>query len=264
MQEYREHPDALYRGYDGPNLRKEEVATVWWDFVPEAVAVDGKEVRKKMIGASKTLSFIGAELQPGRHTIEVCVRGIKAAPATFTIDADLSGGHVYSFEYDSRLYAKGQTDYAVSLRDEETGALVAGRPPEVLKWKWSAWEQALDKLKRDSATETQVKELLAEPWSHLSDSVAVYLICRNRGFIATWPPIEIKPPANCGMLFVEFDKSGILQGYTFVDVDFGKCFRSPFTAWDAEAWHSEYAACSDRLQEKAFDEFRALTGTRAE
>jgi hypothetical protein len=196
--------------------------------------------------------------------MEVCVRGIKAAPATITIDADLSGGHVYSFKYDSRLYAEGPAEYSVSLIDEEAEALVAGRPPEVLKWKWSDLEQALKKLKRDSATEKQTIELLSEPWRRLSDNVAVYLVCRNQGLIARWPIISSKPPANCGMLFIEFDKSRNLQGDTFVYVDFRKCFRSPFTAWDAEAWHREYAACSERLQEKAYAEFHALTGNPAE
>jgi hypothetical protein len=294
MQEYRESPDALYRGYTGPSIPKEEVATVWWHFYPRAVSVDGKAVKTtiyrgqdlcplkdasidektvnvsrdgivvKMTGAAKTMAFIGAELLPGRHTMEVCVRSIKAASATITIEADLSGGHVYSFKYDSRLYAKGPAEYSVSLIDEETGSLVAGRPPEILKWKWSDLEQALKKLKRDSATEKQAIELLSEPWRRLSDSVAVYLVCRNRGLISRWPDITIKPPANCGMLFVEFDKSGILQDITFVDVDFRKCFRSPFTAWDAEAWHREYAACSKRLQENAYAEFRTLTGNPAE
>jgi len=33
VQNIREHPDYLYRGYDGPNLPRQEVATVPADFL---------------------------------------------------------------------------------------------------------------------------------------------------------------------------------------------------------------------------------------
>jgi hypothetical protein len=66
------------------------------------------------------------------------------------------------------------------------------------------------------------------------------------------------------MLFIEFNTSGIFNNYTWIDVNCCGCFRNPFTAWDAEARHREYAACSKRLQESAFAEFRVLTDKPAE
>lgn len=153
---------------------------------------------------------------------------------------------------DVRLCARAPDDYAISLVDENTGALVAGRPPQVLKWSWYDWKQVLEGLKRDSATEQQTIELLSEPIRRMSDNTAVYLVCRSEGLISDWP-IYVMPPKHAGFLFVEFDESL-----------FRECFRSPFTVSDAESWHSEYYACRSRLQERAYDEFRAVTGRSAE
>jgi hypothetical protein len=175
------------------------------------------------------------------------------------VHADLEGGRVYWLSAKTRLYPETPVDYAVYVIDEETGAFIAGRPPEVLKWSLSDWEQALQKLKQSSATEKETIELLAEPIYRLPDNTAMYLACRKRGLIWGWE-MHVKPPADCGFLFVEFDELQTLQDYTFIEVPFRECFRSFFTRWDADAWHREYWDCMSGLEERAFDQFRAKTG----
>ncbi|MEN8803531.1 MAG: hypothetical protein ABF297_16290 [Thiogranum sp.] len=174
IQKAREDPSKIYRGYDGPKLPKEEVATVWWHWYPyTAVSIDGNPI---IIPSRSKMRFLGAELSPGPHTIRVSARAIKSVPVAIDFDVDLSGGNVYRFEYKSRLYATEPVDYAISIIDAETEALVAGRPPEVLKWSWSDWERALQRLKRDLATEKQTIELISKPVRHMCDNIAAYLV----------------------------------------------------------------------------------------
>lgn len=262
MQKIREDPRNIYHGYDGPKLPKENIAMVWWQHSIVVVAIDGKALNDTPYMVSEN-SFFGAELLPGRHTMEVYTGATGSTSVIVNIEADLSAGQVYRMSRDVRLYAKEPVDYAVSLIDEETGALVAGRPPEVLKWSWYDWKQALERMKSDYVTEKQTIAFLSEPVRHMCDNIAVYLVSRGEGLIAGWP-IFVLPPKHGGFLFVEFDASNSLRGYTFVDVPFRECFRSPFTVWDTESWHSEYKACWSRLEENACDEFRAVTGRSVE
>lgn len=261
MRNIREDPNAIYRGYDGQRLPQDEVAIVWFYDPPIGlVTIDGKAA-----DTCEPYRYCrGAELLPGQHTMEVYVRGYKSSPATINLDADLIGGHVYRMDAEFNMYTQYASDYAVSLIDEETGALVAGRPTEVLKWSYSDWEQPLQRLKRDSATKKKAIELLSEPYDRLPDDTLVYLDCpRGKGIIHDWV-IYGKPPADCGFLFVEFDQINRVQGYTFIGVPFRECYQNPFTVRDAESWHREYRACRSRLKESAYVEFRAVTGNPAE
>lgn len=273
----REAPNAIYKGYNEPKLSREDVAFVWWDKSRGRIyTIDGKVVNewietqpatenRKAPGYVKG-NYWGAELLPGQHTMEYFIWGHKSAPVTIRVDANLSPGHTYVFNSDYQMYAKHPRGYAISLIDEKTGALVAGRSPEVFKWSWSNWEQSLQRLKRNSATDIQVIELLSEPIDRLSDNARVYVVCpdnKKGRVIVSWHRAEtietIYNAKACGFLFLEFDKADSFQGYNFITVPFRECYRDTLKHWDTTALHKEAKACRSRLKNQGYTKFR--TGT---
>lgn len=265
---YREDPNAIYKGYNEPNLSREDAAFVWWDKSRGRIyTIDGKVVNEWKAPGYVKGNYWGAELLPGQHTMEYFIWGHKSAPVTIRVDANLSPGHIYVFNSDYQMYAEHPRGYAISLIDEKTGALVAGRSPEIFKWSWSDWEQQLQRLKRNSATDIQVIELLSEPIDSLSDNTRMYVICpdKKKGrVIVSWHRAEtietIYNAKACGFLFLEFDKADSFQAYNFVAVPFRECYRNPLKQWDATAWHKEAEACRSRLKNQGYTKFRAGTG----
>jgi len=262
---FRERPNVVYQGYNDPKLPREDVVFVWWYKSPGWIStIDGKVVNKKRpyVTGNRKLSrneeqihYLGAELLPGQHTMEYLVTGYKSIPATIRVDADLSPGHTYVFKTVYEGKPQRPHDYYVSLVDERSGAIVAGRSADVQTWSWSDWEQAIQRLKHNSATERQVIELLSEPFDSLPDNTLVYVACPESNYVSiTLEGAASLRSSNCGFLFLAFDKNDRLHTYTYMAVPFHECRRKAFKV---RTLRGEYfSACKARLKKQGYAKFR--------
>lgn len=188
----------------------------------------------------------------------------KCAQVTIRVDAQLLPGHTYSFKSANVQYAGHPRQYAVSLIDEGTGEIVAGRSKNVLSWTWPEWEHAINKLQHQSATKRQVIELLSKPVDRISENTLVYIACRKgKRVIVSWKEAEGGYGFDaCGFLFLVFNDIDNLQKYIFIDAPFHECDVSPFT-WDETARRKKIGACRSRLKATGYTEFRAMTNKPA-
>ena len=258
----------VYLDYEGPRLPPEQVAIIKSGPV-KVLTIDGVDVNKEVICREKypnKIIYRDLEVMPGKHTLEVYVRGHKSGPVISLIQATLQAGHSYTIrrEYNSRAGAGSSSNFAVNLIDESTGVIVGGRHPEALKWSWTDLEKTFTQMAHERKKPVDVMEIIGIPsdiffrrmvceellpqslFTHgnfqdpFPDNTLVYTACKSRPlspfFVFTSQADHMSSGwsafyEGCGYLFIQFNQSNEFQNYYYVDVPFNECLVDAWT-WD--------------------------------
>lgn len=245
---YREDPKLIYHAYAGTQLPQEDVATVWW-YKGRGIVVNinGRDLytcEDPYNCSDARVHYIGAELLPGVHKLEFQLRGYKAVPAVIMIEAELVAGHSYSFQTTAPTHAQHPSDYTVALIDDESGELIAGRPPEASRRSLEEITRVVENMQLNSATEKEVIEQLSVPYDRISENILVY----NR--------LPLPAPGKERFLFLEFGATGTLKSFTNIDVPLHRCKRS--MRWDYESAWEEYNSCKYSFEKCMYAEYYAM------
>lgn len=263
---YREDPQYVYQGYSGTRLPKKDVATVWWDKGGVVTNIDDKDLYicdDPYNCSDARVHYIGAYLLPGTHTFDFQVGCHKCVPDVIRMNANLLAGHTYEFNFDYRYKAYDRYDYAARLVDKTDNKEVAGRSPDVLTWTWLEWEQALQKLDRNSVSQVKVIELLSDPIERLSDKTLVYVACKGlKGVFVRWHDAEViytrNNPRACGFLFLGFDEPGTFDHFAYIEAPFRDCYFNPLTVWNPDSTYEKQDTCRHRLLDESHTKFRIM------
>ena len=264
VYEIRNTKENIYKGYKGPDLPGKQVAGVIWLPIYRfgILTIDNSEINilnRHNIFESKSL-IDSAELIPGKHLFVSACRARKAdVTQRFELHAILEGGHVYSLNCDVNDAARSPLNYAVWLKDINTGETIAGRPPVAIDWTWSDFQQILQELKNSRASRQKITELFLTPvWSKTygaytyidqissgildKDQTMIYRVCPTMsGVIADF---YRNPNKQQGLVFLELDDSDHLDNDYYFDIPDRNCPNLSLPpAWYSKANLIEQQAC---------------------
>ena len=135
FHKYVEDPNA-----DGVGLPDEEIGRLEWGFIFNDLQIDGKVVIPWKIGHEPPAYELGereivtfARLRPGPHKIYVDDTRGENKPIIAMLILEVEAGHRYRLYTDGCYFCgnvRGKWRSAVWIKDQKTGKVVAGKPPD--------------------------------------------------------------------------------------------------------------------------------------